>query len=352
MFNRYLNLLMASCLALLIIAGVGAQSNDQGIDYCAIVSEADCQILEMNESAMWELSSSAMTFTATGVTRESGAEGSAQTGSIDIDGYLRLSYDLEAMKDWTAINADTTLEERALILDRALVSTTGEFSMNMVSISSDGVEELSINLLMDDGVFVVDGATFESLTGESMGGVEWLGLDLKGAMETIMQMPDFESTVDITPMPGVNDMEGLEEALTVTRLPDSEVNGVAVAVFNYDVDFPILLETLGELSMMEEMSTSDAVMLAMSVRMLSDMMAESKLSAQSYVGLDDYYTHRAVMAFDIEMDGDDAGFGDIGNITLEMDMSIDFSDHGEPITVDLPEDAFVFPLIMLLQMSE
>ena len=352
MFNRYLNLLMASCLLLLTFVGVGAQSDDQGVDYCAIVSESDCQILEMNEAAMWDLSSSTMTFTATAVTTESGSDGSAQTGSIDINGYLRLSYDMGAMEAWSAIDADTTSEERALILDRALMSTTGELSMNMVTISSEGVEELSINLLMAGGVIVVDGATFESLTGESMGGVEWLGLDLNGAMESIMELPDFESAVDITPMPGVGDMEGLEEALTISRLPDSEVNGVAVAVFDYDIDIPILLDVLGELSMTEEMSTSDAVMLAMGIGMMSDMMADSQLSAQNYVGLEDHYTHRAVMAFDIVMDGDDSGFEDIGEITMEMEMSVEVSDHGQPITVELPEDAFVFPLAMLLQMSE
>lgn len=350
--NRVLNLLVVTSLLLMTIAGVGAQSNDEGIDYCAIASAADCLILENNEAAMEELSSSAFTFTATAVTAESGSEGSAQTGSIDVDGYLSLSYDIEAMEDWTEMEAAMPLEERAAILDRALVSTTGELSVNIVVISSEGIESMSINLLIDEGVIAVDGATFESLTGESMGGVEWLGIDIKGAMETILEMPDVAENLDITNTPGVGDMEGLEEALTITRLPDSEVNGVGVAVFNYDLDLPILLEVLGELSMMEEMSTSDAVMLAAGIRVISDMMSESQLSVQNFVGLEDHYTHRAAMTFDIEMDGDEAGFGDIGEVTMELDMSLDISDHGQPITVEIPEDAFVLPLMMLLQMSE
>ena len=351
MFKRYLNLLAATCLLLMTVAGVGAQSNDQGIDFCAIASEADCQILEKNEELMWELNSSVIAFTATGATTESNGDGSAQTGYVELDGYLRLSLDAEAMNDWTEMDAGTSLEERALILDRALVSMTGELSFNMESTSREGVEELSINLLAHDGVFVVDGETFESLAGESMGGVEWLGISLKGAMETLMEIPDFASTVEITNTPGIDDLEGLEEALTITRRPDSEVNGVNVAVFNYDVDFPILLEKVGEASMMGEMSTSDAVMLAASIRMLSDMMADSQLTIQLHVGLEDFYTHRIVMTLDMKVDGDDSGFGDIGEVQVEFAMSADVSEHGVPVTVEIPEDAFVFPLAMLMQMG-
>ena len=45
--------------------------------------------------------------------------------------------------------------------------------------------------------------------------------------------------------PGIGDLEGLEDALAITRLPDSQVNGVDVAVFNYDVDFPVMLDEVG-----------------------------------------------------------------------------------------------------------
>ena len=113
-----------------------------------------------------------------------------------------------------------------------------------------------------------------------------------------------------------------------------------------------MLEKLGQLSMMEEMSTSDAVMLATSIRLLSDMTDDAELIIQIYVGLADFYTRRVTMTMYMTVDADDSGFGDVGEIQVEFVMSADVSDHGQPVEVEIPEDAFVFPLAMLLQMNE
>ena len=98
-------------------AGIGAQSGDSGDRLpCAIASETDCQILEKNEVLMWEVEFVGhCTFTATAVTTESSSQASAQTGYMELDGFLRLSLDADAMRDWAEMDAAMSTEESALV---------------------------------------------------------------------------------------------------------------------------------------------------------------------------------------------------------------------------------------------
>ena len=67
-------------------AGLSAQSNDEGIDYCAIVTESDCLILEANEELMWHVNSFAAEFALTGETNFAKNAGGSEQETLDIRG--------------------------------------------------------------------------------------------------------------------------------------------------------------------------------------------------------------------------------------------------------------------------
>lgn len=351
MFNRYLNLLLATSLLLIACAGLSAQTSDEGIDYCAILSESDCIILEANEEAMWNVNSFAVTFAVTGETNYAKTAGGSEQETLDIRGSAQMAFDAEAAADWSAINLDTPQAERVDIFDRILTSIVGALSVTVVETSSEGTTETSINALMDSGVYVVDATTLESLTGEPMDGVEWIGVDVTGAMETIMEMPDIAASIDITPMPNAADLEGMENVLTITRLPDSEVNGVAVAVFDYEFDVPAFFELPSLNEAMMQLSNEDSLSFALLKMSMSDFLENMQLSLQSYVGLEDFYTHRAIVVFEMEVDGERMGYADSGVASSLFTVDVVMSEHNQPVSVEIPEDAFILPLSMLLQMG-
>jgi len=351
MFNRTLNLLIATCLLLIACAGLSAQSNYEGIDYCAILSESDCQLLEANEEAMWYVNSFAVAFAATGETTYANRANRSAQVTLDIRGSGQMAFDAEAAADWSTIGADTPQAERVDIFDRILTSIVGALSVTVVETSSEGTTETSISALMDSGVYLVDATTLESLSGESMDGVEWLGVDVNGAMETIMEMPDIASSIDITPMPNAADLEGIEQVLTITRHPDSEVNGVAVAVFDYEFDVPAFFKLPSLSEAMMQLQNEDAITFALLKVRMSDMLDNMQLSVRSYVGLEDFYTYRAIADFAMELDGESMGYARGGVASAQFSIDVVMTEHNQPVEVEIPEDAFILPLSLLLQMG-
>ncbi len=353
MFIKSLSFLLVTFLLLMPIAGLSAQDDDQGIDFCAILSEPDCQILEMSDDVMSELSSMTFTLSASGDIAYETTLGQAEDGSIDISGDVQVAFDVDATREWVEIDSDASNEEIAAILDRILESLTGAVSLNITETSSEGMKDIMLNLLMDGGTFVLDSASLESLTGESMAGLDWLGINMKGAMESIVSMPEYDSSVDISPAPNIYDLDGIEEALTITRLNDSDVNGVSVAVFQYDFDMVNVLEMLdlADLEGMAANSAMDQLLLDMSMDVMMDVLSNTTISMVIYVGLDDFYTYRGTLNMQMEIAGEMLGRPNVGDGSFTVTVDFLLSDHNEPVVVELPEDAMILPLMMLLQMG-
>ncbi len=354
MFAKSLSFLLVTFLLLMPMAGLSAQDDDQGIDFCTILSEADCQILEMNEDVMSELSSMTFTLSAAGDIAYETTLGHAEDGSFDISGEVQVAFDVDATRDWVEIDSDASNEEIAAILDRILESLTGAVSLNITETSSEGTKDMMLNLLMDGGTFVLDSASLGSLTGESMAGLDWLGINMKGAMATIVSMPEYDSSVDISPAPNIYDLDGIEEVLTVTRLGDSDVNGVSVAVFQYDFDMAGMVELM-ELADIAGLAAANSAMEQMVVDMtmdsILDVLSNTTVSALMYVGLDDFYTYRGTLNMSMELAGEMLGRPNVGNGTIKVSADLVLSDHNEPVVVELPEDAMFLPVMMLLQMG-
>jgi len=199
-------------------------------------------------------------------------------------------------------------------------------------------------MLMTDGILLLSSGTLEELLGEPMTGIDWLGFDTKGALGDMMaaSMPDMAAMdEDLAAM--TTDMTGLvaaqETAVAVARLADSEVDGVAVAVFEMAVDMPAMLDAIWDMLPAEDPNQT----------MLREATADyvyHEMSARQYIGLEDAYTH--LLEMDLDIDRAPAGEETVKTV-LGFDMRM--SAFGEPVAVEIPEEAMVLPLAMMAQMG-
>ena len=175
-----------------------------------------------------------------------------------------------------------------------------------------------------------------------MTGMEWLGVDVTGAIGDLLtesgMMPDMDA----------NDLEEVEASATsVTRLPDSEINGVAVAVFETSVDVNSILSLISIEDMIAASDSNEDPEKTMEMVQAIDV---RDLSSRQYIGLDDRYTYRLEVSVDLTAPAE-SGDQDGGEKTIVMDLDVGLSGFNDPVEVEIPEDAMVFPLAMMLQMN-
>ena len=124
------------------------------------------------------------------------------------------------------------------------------------------------------------------------------------------------------------------------------MNGAAVAVFKTDFDLAAffslvspeqLIAASGELH--DPQTLSEAM----------DSIEVGEFSLTQYIGLDDSYTHGTDILADVSMSYTETGQSQTSSVFFEMTAVL--SNFGEPVEVPIPEDAFVFPLAMLMQMG-
>ena len=235
-----------------------------------------------------------------------------------------------------------TAEESGALLELLVTSLTGEVWLNLSGTSADEEVSMELSIRLKEGVILLNPGAMEEISGQPMTGMEWLGVDVTGAVGDLLA----ESGM----MPEM-DADGMEEAeasaISITRLPDSEINGVTVAVFETSIDVNSILSLISIEDMIafsnpeEDPEKSMEMIEAIDVR---------DLSSRQYIGLDDHYTYR----FDVSVDltaPDESNSNDGGEKTIVMDLDVGLSGFNDPVEVEIPEDAMVFPLAMMLQMN-
>jgi hypothetical protein len=359
-------LLTMLIMSLFVFAGAQAQAADQSFDYCTLLSAPDCEILNNNEAAMADVHSFALDLSMTmdmSVTDPSTEVD--ESLNLVVDGEMSLSIDpevLSGLKDMEGMEAIDTATVTTM-LDSLLTGIEGELSLTLITTTADETIEIPLNLLMEDGVYAFDLASLSASSGESpqgMEGMEWLGINLTGAVESMMEDPEFASMFDVETMSGMMGMNynDLAEAMTISRLPDSEVNGVAVAVFDILIDYAKLLEIV---DMTDTLATtySGMGMEQTQIEAAIAMLGNIEIPVREYIGLEDFYTYRIEVSMDMETDlamdikTNDAATSDLplGAVTISLTMNMDMSDFNKPVDVEIPTDAMILPYSMLMQMS-
>ncbi len=311
-----------SLLVLLLtlpISGVLADATE-GV-YCGDLGEADCQILMDNSARMHEIN------------------------SFHMDAQMSLAIDADGSDDvieWTmsgggdlAMEAAAAegIDDMAEQAEAVVASLAGHLQFVFTQQIMDETTSADIELLMKDGIFLINAGAMELAFGEPMDEMEWFGLDLNGAIGPLLEQAGLSGATEAP-------IDSGAEYTTITRLDDAVVGGVPVAVFEESVDMAALMAADAEAA------GATNAMLGLGM----DISIDAMLS-RSYIGLDDGYTYRMELATTVDVGGldmDDMA----GDLQINLVMHIDLSAFDQPIEVDIPEDVPAFPLGMMLAMGE
>lgn len=327
-------ILLALALALMPLVGVQADSMD-GEVFCGDLLEADCQILLDNADVMDSLNSLAF---FVNMSLDADTDEGMQ---LFAQGHGGFELDNETLRAVNEMSEDVSEADLGALVELLLTSVKAELWFEVKGTSGTEDVDIELQLRLKDGVVLVGADALEALTGEPMTGVEAFGIDLNGAIGEMLEESGAMPAAD------VSDMEEAEAAaMTITRLPDSEVTDVAVAVFETDID----LDTFFSLVSAEELvAASNDLEDQQSARELIEAIGVKEFYTRQYIGLEDYYTYRMDMVLDVSIAGENYDMET--DASFVMDMSILLSDFNEPVHVEIPEDAFVFPLAMIMQMG-
>ena len=306
--------------------------------FCGDLSQGDCQILLDNAAAMDSLNSFAFDLSITGVAD------SEEPMRLTIGATGQIALDEESLQLINDQAANVSEADWGELMEIFLTSVTADVLIDMTD--SSGAEEVKteIRLLLKDGIMLLSADALSALTGEDMSGMEGFGIDLNDAIGELLTesgaMPEADSDE-------MQEMEALaDSAMSIARLPDSEVSDVAVAVFKTDFDLGTFFSLVSAEQLVAATNDMDD---PEAVRELMDSIDVGEFSVTQYIGLDDKYTYGMDAVLDMSMSFTENGQQQTSSISFDMDASL--SKFGEPFDVTIPEDAFVFPLAMLMQMQ-
>lgn len=354
MFTRWIYLALAIAM-FAPLAAVGVYADNDHNVICGDLAETDCQILQENKAAMETVSSFMFGMSMTLEMAHESSQDADFSMNLSLDGQGGLSVNPEAMagilelEDQIENSPGLSLtEDQIAQLDALLASLTGEITADIHLVADGETTDIALNMLMRDGVFAFGAGELAELMGESMEGMDWIGLDANGLLTLLAADPE---TAELLGMGAGAEMREDEDswsdiegsATTVTRLADSEVNGVAVAVFESSLEMSLLADML--IGAYEGTNSLDPAEIADMRRQLTDM----TLNMRQSIGLSDHYTYRTELS--MGMAGAAAQAGELGATDMSMAMTLDQSHFNEPVEVAIPEDAFILPLAMLMQMG-
>ncbi|MDE2821390.1 MAG: hypothetical protein OXI40_16790 [Chloroflexota bacterium] len=342
MFTRWIYIVLA--IAVLALAPVvGAQTDQTSHVICGDLAEADCQILRDNKTVMDAVSSFAFGMS---MTLDYAGLDDSYAMSLSVDGQGGFAIAPEALAGVLALeeqlnnSSGLSLPEDAIAqLDAFIAGLTGEIRAD-IQLAADGESsDIPLHLLMKDGVIVFGAGALGELMDQPMEGMDWIGLDANGMMSLLASDPDMTDLLGIgaeqeLPADAGSWADVEEAATTITRLADSEVNGLAVAVFESSLEMNHFAD------MVVEAYQGTTALDAAEIAAMRQQLENATLNMRQSIGLSDHYTYRTELS--MEMDGASE---------MSMALILDQSDFNEPVIVEIPQDAFILPLAMMMQMG-
>ncbi len=306
--------------------------------FCGDLSQSDCQILLDNAAVMDSLNSFAVSLSM------SLEAGSAEPMRVSAQANGQFELDDESLQSINEKAANMAEADWGELAEIFLTSAKANLRIDMTDSSGEEEVKSEFTLLLKDGILMLSAEALSAVTGEDMAGMEGFGIDLNDAIGELLTETGAMPVADSAEM---QEMEAVaDSAITIVRLPDSDVNGAAVAVFKTDFDlnaFFSLVSAEQIVGASNDMDDPEAV------RELMDSIEVGEFSVTQYIGLGDSYTYGTDIAVDVSMSY--MKDGQLQDSSIILDMAAVLSNFGEPVDVPIPEDAFVFPLAMLLQMG-
>lgn len=331
---RKFAILIALIILVLPVSGARADSMDDV--FCGDLPEADCQILLDNAAAMNSLNSAFFFFSMNVLT------GVDEDVLYAAQGYGDVELDDEAVDAINKLSEDVSAADWGVLFELALASAQADVTLDFRDYSGQEDVRTALRLKLKDGILLIGPDTLAALTGASMGDMEEFGVDLKGAIGELIAESGAIPAMDF------DDMAEVEaEAMSISRLPDDEVSDVAVAVFQTDIDLKTLLSSVRAQQLV---AASYDLPDRQAAEALVDSINSRDFYVRQFIGLDDHYTHRMEVLMDMSMADESVDQEPFASLVLNMIISL--SKFDQPVDVTIPEDAFVLPLAMLMQMGD
>ena len=357
MYKR-LVILLTLMLAIVPFASVNAQSLDEGLDYCLFLAADDCQIMLQSEAVMSDVSSFAFDLALTfNMSMEGEGMGSMGDMNFGINGNGMLAVDKASLTAFEGMDPSSSMDQMPAMLDDLFAAIDGEAYLEislpqMVAMMTGGATEIPVNVLIKDGVYALDVAALETALGSDPSGMGWAGINLNGAFESMMDEMDM-SAMGANPMMGGMSQftpEALQDAITITRLADSDVDGAPVAVFEMVIDYGVLLQSPEMVDTFNSMYSGmdmDQETIDATLAMLNDV----KIFVTQYIGLEDSYNYGMDVNMDFAVGSEMMGDDSLDSAAFSFSMSFGMSNFNAPVNIVLPENAMIMPASMLLDMS-
>ncbi|MDE2775524.1 MAG: hypothetical protein OXI77_06255 [Chloroflexota bacterium] len=327
---RKIGFLVALLLLLLPLAATFADSVEDAF-LCGNLAEADCAIKNNNSAVMDEVQAFAFVLL---MRMDIEAADPSENTSVTMEGGGRVALDPALMEASKALETAAGMDPAAMmsLANELFGGLAAEMSLIVTMAGADETSELPLNLLLKDGIVALDMAAFADESDESAAG--WLGIELADIVDSAGQ------ETDMTAEMGGMDHGALAEARSIVRLPDSEVNGQPVAVFQTALEYEALLESMGMVADLSGALGADAAAL--------EVVGDASLHVLEYISLVDSYTQR----LELEISTMEEATGETAPFSFSMTMRLDMSEFNEPVNVALPEDVFIMPLAMMRQMNQ
>lgn len=348
--------LIAILAVLMLSLGGAALAQDDTMDFCGGLSEADCALYNGSAAAMAEVTSATFSFAFDLSIADTG-EGD---GTITLTGGGAYALgDLDASVMDALNNPNASPEEALAALGGALTAFDGDLSLSVGLPADPSIpfSSIDLNLLLVDGVGYLDFAGLGTLLGgpevlEMLGlPTEWAGLDLVDTVEQLGALGG--DALDMDSMGGAMSeddamamVSAVEPYITITRLDDEG----GMAVFETDIDLAGLLADENLMDVIQAqaaltgtpLSDEDLAQAAMLFEMLGDGF---DFSLTQKIDLATNYS--TSLAFNFLLDA--SALGETG--TISMTGSFDFADFNAAPAITAPEGAPVatfMDVIMLL----
>lgn len=328
--NKKCALLIALLLLLVPLATTLADSLEDAVQ-CGDLAEADCAIKKSNSAVMDELESFAI---ALSMAMDIQGADPSENVSITLEGAGSVALEPALMEAASALETAAGMDAAAMsaLVNELLGGLSAEMYLDLTMAGADETSELPLNLLVKDGVVAVNMAAFADEADAAVAG--WLGIALADVMDSAEQEADMTAVEMKGP-----DYGALAGAITIVRLPNSEVHGSPVAVFQTTLDSDALLESFGLADLSGALGADAAAM---------EFVGGASLHVLEYISLADSYTQR----MEVAMTTMDEAQAETAPFSMNMTMRMDLSAFNEPVDVLLPEDVFVMPLAMMMQMGD
>ena len=336
MLRKYLTLIVLIALALPAAVASADAANDV---FCGELSQSDCQILLDNAAVMDSLNSFAV-FVSLALEADSD-----EPTHVFAQAYGQFEIDDESLQTINQLTANTKEDDWGALAELFLTTVKADVWIQMRDLSSGEEVESEVKLLLKDGILMLSADALSALSGEDLTGMEGFGIDLNDAIGELLAESGAMPEADAAEM---QEIEALADSATsITRLPDGEVSGVAVAVFKTDFDLGAFFSLV---SPEQLLAASDDLGDSRTLSEIMDSIEVGEFSVTHRIGLEDSYTYGMDIVIDMSMSH--TKDGQLRTSTINFEMAALLSNFGEPVDVAIPEDVFAFPLAMLLQMRE